>query len=141
MKSENHFEILDDHPLGFCKIDSDLWTLFLFNTQRIAFGTLCMIGEVIFDKTDHWVRKFIFHDQSTKQLSLKISELVQDKLKSFVGGENSTFHLAADKNWDPFDNWLYHYRLVQIAQLDKKETSGTIKWSEIIYVSFLMMNK
>ena len=39
--------------LGYCKINSDLWTLFLFNTQRIAFGTLCMIGEVIFDKTDH----------------------------------------------------------------------------------------
>ena len=127
--------------IGFCEIDSDLWTLFLFNTQRIAFGTLCMIGEVIFDKTDHWVRKFIFHDQSTKQLSLKISELVQDKLKIFAGGENSLFHLSGDKKLDLFDNWLYHNRLVQTGQLDRKETLETIKWSEIIYIYFLMMNK
>ena len=46
------------------------------------------------------MRKSIFHDQTTKQLSLKISELVQDKLKFFVGGENSPFHLSGDKKWN-----------------------------------------
>ena len=53
--------IINDHggegfivydKLRFCKIDSDLWTIFLFYTQRLAFGMLCMIGLVIFDKTD-----------------------------------------------------------------------------------------
>ena len=34
------------------------------------------------------MRKSIFHDQTTKQLSVKISELVQDKLIVFVGGES-----------------------------------------------------
>jgi len=37
--------------MGFCKTDSDLWTFFLFYTQRIAFWMLCIVGEVIFDKT------------------------------------------------------------------------------------------
>ena len=67
------------------------------------------------------------HDQTTKQLSLKISELVADKLKVFVGGENSPLHLSGDKEVDLFDNWLYHNRMVQIGQLHKKETLETIK--------------
>ena len=87
------------------------------------------------------MRKFIFHDQSTKQLSLKISELVQDKLKIVIGGKNSSFHLSAENNLDLFDNWLYQNRLVQIGQLDRKDTLETIKWSEIIYIYFLMMDK
>ena len=29
--------------MGFSKIDSDLWTIFLFHTQKIAFEMLCMI--------------------------------------------------------------------------------------------------
>ena len=85
--------------MGFCKIDSDLWTFFLFYTHGIAFGVLCMMDKAIFDKTQHRLRKSIFYDQTTKKLSLKISELVQDKFKIFVGGENSTFHLSAEKNW------------------------------------------
>ena len=73
------------------------------------------------------MRKFIFHDPTTKQLSLKISELVQDKLKIFGGGENSPFYLPAEKNLDLCDNWLYQNRLVHIGQLDRKETLETIK--------------
>ena len=118
-------------PMGFCKIDSDLWTIFLFYTQRLAFGMLCMIGLVIFDKTDHWPRKSIFHDQTTKQLSLKISELVQDNLKIFVGGENSPFHPSGDEKLDRFDYWLYQNRLVQIGQLDRKDTLETISMNRI----------
>ena len=60
-----------------------------------------MIGRVIFDKTWHWVKKFIFHDWTTKKLSLKISDLDQDKLKIIFGGENSAFHLAAEKKIRP----------------------------------------
>ena len=35
-----------------------------------------------------------------RQMSLKISDLDQDNLKIIVGGENSAFHLAGDKNSD-----------------------------------------
>ena len=52
---------------------------------------------LIFDKTDHLVRKSIFYDETTKQLSLRISQLVLDKLKIFVGGENSRFDHFEDK--------------------------------------------
>ena len=85
------------------------------------------MDKAIFDKTQHRLRKSIFYDQTTKKLSLKISELVQDKFKIFVGGENSTFHLSAEKNLDLFGYWLYQNRLVEIGQLDRKETLGTIK--------------
>ena len=112
--------------MGFCKIDSDLWTISLFYDQRIAFWMLSMIGLVIFDKTWDWLRKSLFNDQTTKKLSLKISELVQDKLKIFVQGENSPFYLSADKNLDLFDDWLYVNRLVQSSQLDIKESLETI---------------
>ena len=64
------------------------------------------------------MRKFIFHDQTFKQLSLKISELDQDKLKMFVGGEHSPFHHSED-NIDLFDHCLYHNRMVQSDQLDR----------------------
>ena len=37
--------------------------------------------------------------------SLKISELDQDKLKIYVGGENSPFHLPADEKLGPFKCW------------------------------------
>ena len=37
--------------LGFCKKDSDLWTTFLFCTQRIAFWMLCMMAH-------WWVNSF-----------------------------------------------------------------------------------
>ena len=57
----------------------------------------------------------------------KISEVIQDKLKIFVGEENSPFHLSAEKKLGLFDNWLYQNRLVQIGQLDREETLETIK--------------
>ena len=79
--------------MGFCKIDSDLCTFLLFYTQSIAFGMLCMIGEVIIDKTEHWPQKSILHDHTTKQLSLKISEFVEDNLRISVGGGNSPFQI------------------------------------------------
>ena len=66
-----------------------------------------------------------------RNVTVKISEVVQDKLKIFVGGENSPFYLSAEENLDLFDNWLYHNRLVQIGQLDWKETLGTISMSRI----------
>ena len=93
---------------------------------------LCMIGWVIFDKTRHWLRKSIFHDHTTEQLSLKISELVQDKLEIFVG--NLPLHLTGDKKLDLFDNWLYHNRLFQIGQLDKKRLSKPNQWIELIWL-------
>ena len=53
----------------------------------IAFGMLCMIGQVIFDKAEHRSKKSLFYDQTTKKLSLKISEQVKDRLKIIIGGE------------------------------------------------------
>ena len=90
--------------MGFCKIDSDFWTFFLFKnfsysrfffTRRIAFCMLCMIGWFVFDI---WPRKSTFHDLTSKKLALKISKLVRDKLKIFAGGENLPLQLSA-KIW------------------------------------------
>ena len=55
----------------------------------------------------------VFQDQTTKWLSLELSELGQDKLKTFDRGENSPFqfsevHLSWVKKLNLFDNWLYH---------------------------------
>ena len=92
--------------LGFCKIDSDLWTFPVFYNPRIAFGMLCMIGQVIFDKTEHRSKKTLFYDQTTKKVSLKISEHVEDRLKISIGGEYLAFHLSADEKSDLLDNLL-----------------------------------
>ena len=123
------FKFISDR-IGFCKIYSDLWTFSLFYTQSIAFGMLCMIGQINSDNTSHWPRKSIFYDQTTKQLSLKVSEFVENKRK-IVGGENSPFHLSADKKLYLFDNWLYWNRLVQIGQHDRNETLETISMNRI----------
>ena len=66
-------------------------------------------------------------------MSLKIFELVQDKLKILVGGENLPFHLAGDENLDFYDNRLYQNRLVQIGQLDRRETLETISMNQIYF--------
>ena len=108
-----------------------MWTFFLFYTHGIAFGVLCMMDKAIFDKTQHRLRKSIFYDQTTKKLSLKISELVQDKFKIFVGGENSTSHLSGEKYLDLFRYWLYQNQLVEIGQFDRKETLETISMNRI----------
>ena len=113
--------------MGFCKIDSDLLTFPVFYNQRIAFGILCMIGQVIFDKTEHLSKKSLFYDQTTKKLSLKISEKEEDRLKITIGGEYLAFHLSADEKSDLLDNWLNWNRLVEVDQLGRKETSGTIE--------------
>ena len=60
---------------------------------------LCMIGRVIFDKTEHGSKKSLFYDQTIKKWSLKISEFVQDKLTIFFGGEKSPVHLSGDNFW------------------------------------------
>ena len=72
------------------------------------------------------MKKFIFHDWTTKKLSLKISDLDQDKLKIIVEGENSAFHLSGDINLDLNITWLYQNRLVQNDQVGTKDTSRTI---------------
>ena len=72
------------------------------------------------------MKKFLLHNWTTKKLSLKISGLDQDKLKLIVGGENSAFHLSADKNLDLNDTWWYQNRLVQNGQVERKVTLGTI---------------
>ena len=82
------------------------------------------LGEIFFSP---------FHDQTTKQLSLKISELIKDKLKIFVEGENSSFHLSGDKNLDLFEIEFYHNRLVQIGQSDRKRTSETKSMNRISF--------
>ena len=88
---------------------------------------LCMIGQVIFDKTEHLSKKSLFYDQTTKKLSLKISEKEEDRLKITIGGEYLAFHLSADEKSDLLDNWLNWNRLVEVDQLGRKETSGTIE--------------
>ena len=52
--------------------------------------------------------------------------MVQDKLTVFVGGENLPLNLSGDEKLDIYDSWLYQNRLVQIGQLDRKETPETI---------------
>ena len=44
--------------------------------------------------------KNIFHNWTTKKLSLKITDLDQDKLKIIVEVENSAFHLAGDNSYE-----------------------------------------
>ena len=46
-----HMLVTDVGEMGFCKIDSDLWTFFSFYNSINAFELLCMIGRVFFDKT------------------------------------------------------------------------------------------
>ena len=65
-----------------------------------------MIGRVIFDKTEHGSKKSLFYDQTTKKLSLKISEQVEDRLKIIIEGEYLAFHLSADEKSDLLGNWL-----------------------------------
>ena len=66
-------------------------------SQQKAFGMLlhAMVGQVIPDKTERWVRKSIFHDQPTV------------KLKILVGVEYLCFYLSGDKNSDLFKKQLY----------------------------------
>ena len=51
------------------------------------------------------------------------------------------FHLSGGKNLDRFDNWLYHNRLVQIDQLDRKETLETISMNRINFTYSSSRNK
>ena len=92
--------------MGFCKIDSDLLTFPVFYKQRVAFGMLCMIGQVIFDKTEHRSKNLYFMIRPPKKVSLKISEHVQDRLKINIGGKYLAFHLSADEKSDLLDNLL-----------------------------------
>ena len=127
----NRWNHIYTRTLGFCEIHSDLWTFFSFYNSINAFGLLCMIGRVFFDKTWQWVKKIIFHNWTTKKLSLKISDLDQDKLKIIVGGENSAFHLSGEKNSDLIKTWLYQNQLVQNGQVVRKETLETISMNRI----------
>ena len=88
---------------------------------------LSLIGQVIFDKTEHLSKKSLFYDQTTKKLSLKISEKMKDRLKIIIGGEYLAFHLSADEKSDLLDNWLIWNRLVEVGQLDRKEISENFK--------------
>ena len=92
--------------MGFCKIDSDLWTFPLFYNERILFWMLCMIGQVICDKTEHLSKKSLFYDHTGKKLSLKISEQEEDRIEIIIGGEYLAFHLSADEKSDLLGNWL-----------------------------------
>ena len=85
-----------------------------------------MIGQVIFDKTEHLSKKSLFYDQTTKKLSLKISEKEEDRLKITIGGEYLAFHLSADEKSDLLDKWLNRNRRVEVDQLSRKEISETI---------------
>ena len=85
-----------------------------------------MIGQVIFDETEHLSKKSLFYDQTTKKLSLKISEKEEDRLKITIGGEYLAFHLSADEKSDQLDNWLNWNRLVEVGQLGRKEILETI---------------
>ena len=88
---------------------------------------LCMMSQVIFDKTKHLSKKSLFYDQTTTKLSLKISEQEEDRLKITIGGEYLAFHLSADEKSDLLDNWLNWNRLVEVDQLARKEISETIE--------------
>ena len=89
--------------------------------------SLSLIGQVIFDKAEHRSKKSLFYDQTTKKLSLKISEQVKDRLKIIIGGEYLAFHLSADEKSDLLDNWLIWNRLVEVGQLGRKEIPETIE--------------
>ena len=67
--------------------------------------------------------------------------MVQDNLKIFVGGENSPFHSSGDEKLDRFDYWLYQNRLVQIGQLDRKDTLETISMNRINFTYSSSRNK
>ena len=69
--------------------------------------------------------------QKTEKVGLKFSELEKDNSKILFASEYLGLEICWHKNLDFYDSWLYQNRLVQIDQLDRKESLETISINRI----------
>ena len=85
--------------LGFCKLVSENWTYMCYTSHMMAFLMLFMIGEVVFDKTQVWSKKWRFYVQTYQILVLDFSELIRDNTNFSFGNEYLGLELVEGGNW------------------------------------------